>query len=196
MAMLDRFKLDPHQCVLLVVDVQEKLAPTFPEKDYRSMLATIDMLLQGADALKIPVVTTEQYPQGLGPTVAELARACADGVIEKTSFGCCGEPAFVERLRQLGRSQVIVTGVEAHICVYQTVLGLLEAGYHVHLVRDGICSRIPADRRTALQLARTAGATVTCAETVLFQLVADARAEAFKAVSRLIRQRWELLCGL
>ncbi|TYO99983.1 nicotinamidase-related amidase [Geothermobacter ehrlichii] len=196
MAMLDRFKLDPHQAVLLVVDVQEKLAPTFPEKDYRSMLATIDMLLQGAAELKMPVVTTEQYPQGLGPTVAELERACAGGVIEKTSFGCCGEPAFGRKLRELGRSQVIVTGVEAHICVYQTVLGLLESGYHVHLVRDGICSRIPADRRTALGLARAAGATVTCAETVLFQLVADARADAFKAVSKLIRQRWDLLRGL
>ncbi|GAB4567121.1 MAG: hydrolase [Geothermobacteraceae bacterium] len=193
MAMLDRFKLDPHQAVLLVVDVQEKLAPTFPETDYRAMVATIDTLVRGAGALKLPVVTTEQYPKGLGHTVPELAAACADGVVEKTSFGCCGEPAFIDRLRQLGRSQVIVTGVEAHVCVYQTVIGLLEAGFHVHLVRDGVCSRIPADKRTALSLARAAGATVTCAETVLFQLLGDAKAEAFRAVSGLVKERWEKL---
>jgi len=189
MGMLDRFKIDRHQATLLVVDVQEKLAPTFPAEQYREMLGAIDLLIKGAEELKIPVVTTEQYPKGLGPTVPELRQACASGVIEKTSFGCCGEPSFLERMRELGRSQVIVTGVEAHICVYQTVLGLLDAGYHVHLMRDGVCSRRRGDYRTALQLAREAGAVVSCAETVLFQLMQDSRVPEFRAVSKLVQAR-------
>lgn len=189
MGMLDRFKVDRHQAVLVVVDVQERLAPAFPEKDYKGLLGAIDLLVKGAEELKIPVVTTEQYPKGLGHTVPELQQACTSGVIEKTSFGCCGEPAFLDRMRELGRSQVMITGVEAHVCVYQTVIGLLDAGYHVHLVRDAICSRRGSDFRTALQLARAAGATVTSAETVLFQLLQDAKAPEFRAVSKLVQAR-------
>lgn len=189
MGMLDRFKLDRDQAVLVVIDVQEKLAPAFPEKDYKGILGAIDLLVKGAAELNIPVVTTEQYPKGLGHTVSELQQACADGVVEKTSFGCCGEPTFIDRMRELGRSQVIVTGVEAHVCVYQTVIGLLDAGYHVHLVRDAVCSRRGRDRRTALQLARGAGATVTSAETVLFQLLQDAKAPEFRAISKLVQAR-------
>lgn len=189
MSGMDKFQIDRHQAALLVIDVQQKLVPAFPEAVCSRTLQSIDILVQGAQELKLPTIVTEQYPKGLGHTVPELAEASSDPVIEKVSFGCCGEPTFMERLHQLGRGEVIVTGVEAHVCVYQTVLGLLDAGYRVHLVRDAICSRHKEDYQNALELARSAGAVVTTAETVLFQLVQAASAPEFKAISKLIRNR-------
>jgi len=186
---LDRFVLDRDQALLLVIDVQAKLAPAMPHKVYARMLATTAMLVEAARLLDLPVVTTEQYPQGIGRTVPELAAACNAGVIEKTSFGCCGEPAFMAAIRELGRSQIIVTGMEAHVCVYQTVLGLLGAGYHVHLVRDAICSRNKQDFLAGVGNAARAGAVAITAEMALFQLLGDSRHEQFRAISRLVKAR-------
>lgn len=186
---LDKFWLNPAQSALIVIDVQSKLTPAMPHKVYERMRATTAMLVEAAGLLGIPVVTTEQYPQGIGHTVPELAAACAGGVIEKTSFGCCGEPAFLDKLAQLGRRQLIVTGMEAHVCVYQTVLGLLGAGYHVHLVRDAICSRHKEDFRAGVSNAARAGALVVTAEMALFQLLKDSRHEQFRAISKLVKNR-------
>lgn len=186
---LDRFHLDRDQAVLLVIDVQAKLAPAMPPKVYARMRATTAMLVEAAGLLDIPVVTTEQYPQGIGHTVPELAAACAAGVIEKTSFGCCGEPAFMAAIEQLQRRQVIVTGMEAHVCVYQTVLGLLGAGYHVHLLRDAICSRNKQDFLAGVSNAARAGALAITAEMALFQLLKDSRHDQFRAISKLVKNR-------
>ena len=186
---LDKFWLNPAQSALIVIDVQSKLTPAMPHKVYERMLATTALLVEAAGLFGIPVVTTEQYPQGIGHTVPELAAACAGGVVEKTSFGCCGEPAFLDKLAQLGRRQLIVTGMEAHVCVYQTVLGLLGAGYQVHLVRDAICSRHKEDFRAGVSNAARAGALVVTAEMALFQLLKDSRHEQFRAVSKLVKNR-------
>ena len=186
---LDKFLLDKEQTVLVVIDIQEKLVTAMPPKVYARMRATTAMLVEAASLLGIPVLTTEQYPKGIGHTVAELSSACAQGVIEKTTFGCCGEPAFLAALKKLGRRQVLVTGMEAHVCVYQTVLGLLAAGYHVHLVRDAICSRGKDDFRAGVSNAARAGALVVTAEMALFQLLKDSRHEQFRAVSKLIKER-------
>ena len=186
---LDKFWLDKENTALVVIDIQDKLVTAMPPKVYARMRATTAMLVEAASLLGIPVLTTEQYPKGIGHTVAELASACAQGVIEKTSFGCCGEPAFVGALQQLGRRQLLVTGMEAHVCVYQTVLGLLAAGYHVHLVRDAICSRHKEDFRAGVSNAARAGAVVSTAEIVLFQLLRDSRHEQFRAISKLIKER-------
>jgi nicotinamidase-related amidase len=186
---LDKFWLDKENTALVVIDIQDKLVTAMPPKVYARMRATTAMLVDAAGLLGIPVLTTEQYPKGIGHTVAELSAASAQGVIEKTSFGCCGEPAFVGALRQLGRQQLLVTGMEAHVCVYQTVLGLLAAGYHVHLVRDAICSRHKEDFRAGVSNAARAGAVVSTAEIVLFQLLKDSRHEQFRAISKLIKER-------
>jgi isochorismate hydrolase len=186
---LDRYRLDREKAVLLVVDVQQKLIPSMDPAVYASILRNIDLLIKGTAELKIPVLATEQYSKGLGKTVPELSAACESIVVEKMTFGCCGEPEFLERLRDLGRSQVIVTGMEAHVCVYQTVLGLLEGGYGVHLVRDAIISRGKIDYLSALDNAARAGAVVTTAETVLFQLLYTAAAPEFKAVSGMIKSK-------
>jgi nicotinamidase-related amidase len=190
MSNVSKFWLDRHQTVLAVIDVQERLVPSMDQKIYQRVKANIEFLIKTADELKIPVIVTEQYPKGLGHTVAELAGASGEpGAIEKLSFGCCGEPDFMRRLQELGRDNILVTGMEAHVCVYQTVLGLIESGYNAHLVRDAICSRGKVDYLTALDLSRSAGAVVTTAETAAFQLLKVAGSPEFKAISKLVREK-------
>jgi len=185
----ERFWLEREKTVLVVIDVQKRLVPSMDAAVYDRVRRSIDLMVEGASLLGIPVVATEQYPKGLGPTVDELAAACRTKVIEKLSFGCCGEPDFLAWLRQLGRSQVLVTGMEAHVCVYQTVLGLLDAGYRVHMLRDAVCSRGKVDYLCALENAARAGAVVTTAEAALFQLLRSCAAPEFKAVSALVKAR-------
>lgn len=186
---LAKFTLERDKAVLVVVDVQERLVPAMDEKVYKRVLRGINLLVQGSKELGLPVVTTEQYPRGLGHTVSELVGACTSEVVEKVTFGCCGEANFLQRLKEIGRPQVIVTGMEAHVCVYQTVLGLLAAGYHVHLVRDAICSRNKVDFLAGVENSARAGAVITTAEIVLFQMLTTAAAPEFKAVSALVKNR-------
>jgi len=186
---LGKFKLDADNAVLVVIDIQERLVPAMPQKVYLRLRDTVEMLVSAAELLGVPVVTTEQYPKGIGHTVPELANACKDNLIEKVSFGCCGEPNFLAALKDLGRSQVIIAGMEAHVCVYQTVLGLLEDGYHIHLLRDAICSRNKTDYLSGMDNAAQAGAVVTTAETVLFQMLQKSTHAQFRAVSKLVKER-------
>lgn len=186
---LGKFKLDAEKAVLVVIDVQERLVPAMPEDIYLRLRNTVAMLVEVAGLLGLPVVTTEQYPKGIGHTVPELAAACNETVIEKVSFGCCGEATFLEALKNTGRSQVLITGMEAHVCVYQTVLGLLEDGYCVHLVRDAICSRNKTDYLAGVANARQAGAVVTTAETVMFQMLQESTHDQFRAISKLVKER-------
>jgi len=186
---LDRYWAHRHQSLLLIIDVQEKLIPAMDPARARPVIETIRLLRRGAEILGLPVVVTEQYPRGLGHTVPELAGPGEDRAIAKTSFGCCGEPEFIDRLKGLSRNQVIVTGMEAHVCVYQTVLGLLENGFEVQLVRDGVCSRRESDLATGLDNAVRAGAISTSAETVLFQLLKTSTDPEFKKISALVKER-------
>ena len=186
---LGKFKLDAEKAVLVVIDVQERLVPAMPEDIYLRLRNTVAMLVEVAGLLGLPVVTTEQYPKGIGHTVPELAAACNETVIEKVSFGCCGEATFLEALKNTGRTQVLITGMEAHVCVYQTVLGLLEDGYYVHLIRDAICSRNKTDYLAGVTNAGQAGAVVTTAETVMFQMLQESTHEQFRAVSKLVKER-------
>lgn len=186
---LDKYFLDRSQAALVVVDIQERLVTAMPQKIYGRLLRSVDFLLQCARLLELPVVGTEQYPRGIGHMVPELADACRDKRIEKVTFGCCGEPSFVEYMKSLKRPQVLVVGMEAHVCVYQTVLGLLREGFDVHLVRDAIMSRVKVDFLNALELARDAGAVVTTAETAVFQLMQASTTPEFKAISALVKAR-------
>ena len=186
---LGKFMLDAEKAVLVVIDVQERLVSAMPEDVYLRLRNTVAMLVEVAGLLGIPVVTTEQYPKGIGHTVPELAAACNETIIEKVSFGCCGEATFLEALKNTGRTQVLITGMEAHVCVYQTVLGLLEDGYYVHLIRDAICSRNKTDYLAGVDNAGQAGAVVTTAETIMFQMLQESTHEQFRAVSRLVKER-------
>lgn len=187
----EKFQLDKTRTTLVVIDVQQRLAPSMPPKVYREVLKAIEFLNNCCELLEIPVIVTEQYPKGLGPTVSELAGAGGEKPIEKLSFGCCGEPNFNDRLAASGRSQVLVVGMEAHVCVFQTVLGLLDSGFQVHLVRDAVVSRGKTDYLNSLDLARQAGAVVTTAETAAFQMLRAASAPQFKAISALVKARFD-----
>ncbi|MCL2760604.1 MAG: hydrolase [Desulfuromonadales bacterium] len=182
-----KFILDADRSVLVVVDVQEKLCKAMDEKVLEHLTNNIDILIQAAVELNIPVIFTEQYPKGLGETLEKFKKYLDEKPVEKTSFSCCGESCFPDKLRKTGRSQAIITGMEAHVCVLQTVLDLLDNGYKVHMVKDAVMSRKKENWRVGVDIARDAGAVVTSAETVLFQLLKRAGGEAFKKLSKLIR---------
>jgi len=179
----ERFRLGAGDGLLLVIDVQERLAAAMKHRD--AVVRNIGHLLELARLTEIPVVLTEQYPKGLGPTVPELRDAAAP--MEKIVFSCCGDAAFNDRIAAAGRRKIIVTGMETHVCVYQTALDLISAGYVPHVVSDAVCSRFTANWKSGLELLRQAGAVVTNTETVLFQVLGRAGTEEFRAISRRIR---------
>ncbi len=182
----DKFFLDRGNTVLLIVDIQEKLAVVMKEKDkvVRNNLHLIEL----AKMVSMPVMVTEQYPKGLGTTVAEIREALPSyRPVEKMTFDCCGQPAFLEGLKAHKKSTVILTGMETHICVLQTCVGLLKGGINVHLVQDAVCSRTKENWKNGAEYMRQAGAVVTNTETVLFQLLKVAGTEEFKTISKRIK---------
>jgi nicotinamidase-related amidase len=177
------------QSALVIVDIQDKLAPAMPPDARREVLATVRTLLTAAGQLSVPVVATEQYPKGLGETLPDVSgHFPADAaIISKDSFSCCGEPGFTDALAATGRNQVVIAGMEAHVCVTQTAVELLEAGYTPFVVADGVCSRRPAHRDNALDRLRAAGVVVTNVESTLFEWLQRAGTEDFRKLSKLIR---------
>lgn len=185
----EKFWLSGEKAVLVVVDVQEKLAPAMDGELYAQLLEHTNLLIEGFKALDLPIIATEQYSKGLGNTVAQLDGAAEQHRIEKMSFSCCGEETFLSALKETGAKQVVIAGMETHVCVFQTVLDLLDRGYTVHLVRDAVSSRFKSDYENAVSTAARAGAVITTTEMALFQLVKGAGTEGFKAISKLVRQR-------
>jgi nicotinamidase-related amidase len=178
-----RLKRDDAQ--LIVVDVQEKLCAAMPEDPLAAMVARTQALIKGARVLGLPVHVTEQYPKGLGPTLPLLMDQLP-GVtpVEKVEFtGCVA--GIVEQLG--GRKQVLLAGMEAHICVFQTVRDLAERGYAPVLCADAVLSRSDVDYRVGLELCREAGALVTTVEAALFDLLGRAGSPEFKAISAAVK---------
>lgn len=172
--------LQRERTVLVVVDLQAKLLPAIAEND--RVLRNNLLLLRLARVLELPVVLTTQYRKGLGPTVDAVA-AEAPGVepLDKLSFGCFGDEAFLARLGALpGRDQLLVSGIESHICVMQTVLGALGRGYTVHLASDAVGSRTEANRQVGLSRMERAGAFLSSAEMAAYELLARSDGDAFK----------------
>jgi nicotinamidase-related amidase len=188
------FRLRPSESSLLVVDVQEKLLPAIPTTP--RLLLNIGFLLDASRLLEIPARATEQYPSGLGPTASVLAERLPAQRPAKLAFSCCGIPDLVARLKQGGRSSVIVCGIETHVCVLQTVLDLLDAGLKVAVAADAVGGRLALDHELALRRMERAGALITTCETVVFEWLGTAAAPQFKAVSGLIRQRTRALATL
>lgn len=185
--------LSPETSALLIVDVQEKLARAIPAPLLKRAVRHMTWLLEAARRMEVPVFVTEQYAKGLGPTIPEL-RAQLDlfpappPVVDKLEFDACAAAGFAESLQQLapGRS-VVVTGMESHICVYQTTRGLVGHGATVHVPFDATCSRSADTMRIAEGLWAGSGAVVTCTETVLFDWMHKSGGETFKAISRLLK---------
>ncbi len=178
--------LDPKATALLVIDVQERFRSAIAEFD--SMAAGCAKLVRAFRLLGLPVLVTEQYPKGLGHTVAEVKEALGPAEIpEKTAFssmGCAGVP---ERLQALGAQSILACGIETHVCVQQTVHDLLAAGYPVQVAVDAVQSRHAADREVALRRMEAAGAVLTTTEMAAFELLADARHPRFKEVQALFK---------
>ena len=178
--------LDRDRAVLVVIDVQERYREVL--HDFGSMLAAVVRLVRGAAVLGLPVLVTEQYPRGLGHTVAELTEHFPSETyrFEKMTLSCAGEPAFRETLAKLGRQQVILSGLETHACVNQTAHDLLAAGQQVHLPRDATSARHAADVATAWEKMRGSGVIPATSESALLELVRTAEAPEFKTLQRLI----------
>jgi nicotinamidase-related amidase len=174
--------------ILLVVDVQERLAPAMHPELYGPLVENLRRFGAARSVLDLPVIATEQYPKGLGPTV-EPVRGAFEGVValEKMTFSAFADDAIRQAIEASGRRTVIVSGMETHICVYQTARDLAGAGYGVHVLADAVASRSRQSYEVGLDLIQRAGAVVTTTETVLFDRIGRAGTDAFKLVSKLVR---------
>ena len=172
--------------VLVVIDVQGKLAQLMHDKE--ELFKNIRTMILGAKALDVPILLTEQYPEGMGSTIPEIADLL-DGVtpIAKTSFSCCGDDGFTEAFTTVGREQALLVGIETHICVWQTAYDLLESDYEVHVVADAVSSRKAENKHIGLENMRDSGAIMTCTETALFELLRVAEGPKFKEILKLVK---------
>ncbi len=173
--------IDGQNACFLLIDVQERLCPVMA--DPRRVIVNGQRLLRGAALLDVPVLATEQNPGGIGPTMADLRPLLpADATLEKMSFSAAGEPAILDRLRAFGRRQVVISGIEAHVCVTQTALGLLAAGFEVFVVADACSSRHAADETAAMARLTANGVGVVTTEAVLFEWMGRADHPRFRDV--------------
>lgn len=183
-------RLDPKQSAILVIDLQEKLAAAMPAAQTSEVLRAGTVLLEAASLLGARVLVTEQYPAGLGPTVRPLAERIerlGAQVVSKLAFSACDDAEFERAWARLGVGTAIVLGMEAHVCVFQTVRELCARGVRVFVPLDGVASRRDDHRAAGLDLCRTAGATITTMESVVFDWLRAAGSDEFKKLSKLIR---------
>jgi nicotinamidase-related amidase len=179
--------VDQQLSQLVLIDMQAKLASVMPADALQGVVKNCSILAQTAKLLVIPAIVTEQYPQGLGESLPEIKQHLADSkFITKTAFSACGEPKFNQQLHR-DKPQIVLAGMEAHICVLQTVLDLTKANKQVFVVEDAIISRNPANKANAIARMRDAGCVISNTESVMFEWLGNANHDAFKAVSKLIR---------
>ena len=176
-------KLHRDRAVVLVVDVQDRLTPAMPPEALVRLVKYARALIHAGKTLGLPVLCTEQYPKGLGRTLPELAELLPSPPLEKVHFSCGADPTFQRTLEMTGRKQVVVTGMETHVCVFQTTRDLVAAGFEVHVCAEAVASRTEEHRLRGLDLCRQAGAVVTTAETAIFDLLHQAATPEFKAVA-------------
>jgi len=176
-----RRALDPAQCALLVVDIQEKLLPPIFQKE--ELVRNAKLLIRAAAVLKIPAIVSTQYSQGLGRTVPEIASLLPEtGAIDKDQFSCFGSDAFCTLLKRLpgNRNTLLLCGMESHICVTQTALAALREGYLVHVASDAVSSRTEWNWRIGLDRMRAAGAVISSTEMMIYELMRSSSSPAFK----------------
>jgi nicotinamidase-related amidase len=179
--------MSPGDTALLVIDVQEKLLPHIHQA--ARLLRNIAFLIDGARLLDLPVLVTEQYPRGLGPTVPELAQRLPEPRPDKRAFSACAAPGVVEALHRGARPKVVLAGMEAHVCVLQTALDLLALDFRVYVAVDGVGARSPIDHETALRRMEQAGAVPVTCEMCVFEWLAGSEHPRFKEASRLVQDR-------
>ena len=182
---MDKYVLTQEEAVLLVIDIQVKLIPTMTHAE--QVIKNTNTMISVAKNLGVPIMVTEQYPKGLGKTVSELSNHLEDALTyEKMTFsGYTSE--VTAALKGLGRKKIIITGMETHVCVFQTVRDLLAHGYQVFVVGDAVCSRAKGNYLNGLSLMSSMGAVVTNTETVLFDLMKESGTPVFKELSKMIK---------
>lgn len=180
--------MDKERAVLVAIDFQETQTRIMPPEVGKNLIRNIKILIAFAKQLKIPILATEQYPKGLGKTLPEVKEELgAIAPIEKVSFSCCGVRAFNERLEELKRDQIILTGMEAHVCVLQTAMDLLRKDFEVHIVADAVGSRKKSDWKASLNWMERKGAMISTTEIIAFQLLKEAGTEDFKQLSKYLK---------
>jgi nicotinamidase-related amidase len=183
-------QMSPADTALLVIDVQDKLLPLIPQQ--AAMVRNIAFLIDAARLVEIPVTATEQYPKGLGPTTAELAKRVPQRP-EKTAFSCCAIPSVVEGFHRGARPKVLLAGIETHVCVLNTALDLLNLDFRVFVAVDAVASRFAIDHEVALRRVEKSGAILTTAEGAIFEWVGGSGHPRFKAISQLVQERMKSL---
>lgn len=173
-------------CQLLVVDIQDRFMPAMSDVD--NLVRNCKTLMKAADILKLPISITEQYPQGLGHTIPEIKNQALEcDVFAKVHFSCSADDVILAHLGQHNRNQVVICGIEAHVCVLQTALGLKENGFDVFVVADAITSRKPDSVRQAIERLRDNGISLVNTEMAIFEWLEVAGSDEFRQVSKLIR---------
>ncbi|OOZ38831.1 hydrolase [Solemya pervernicosa gill symbiont] len=180
---------DSGQSLLTIIDIQPRLASAMPEASHRRVIDNSRRLLAAATLLEVPQLISEQYPKGLGHTEAELLDGLSGErqILDKSCFSCEASETIRSAVIDSGRRQLILAGMEAHICVLQTALAFTRAGLQVFVVEDAICSRVESNHANAAARMREAGVVITNTESVLFEWLRDARHEQFKAISALVK---------
>ena len=178
--------LDIKDCCLIVVDVQGKLAQLMYVKD--DLFKNLRILIKAASILEMPIILSQQCPDALGPTIPEIAELL-EGIepVNKSAFSCLGEPQFEAKLHELSRKQVLLCGIEAHICIYQTAVDLIKDGCEVHVPADAVSSRTFENKHLALSRIQAEGAKITSAEMALFELLRTADHDKFREIARLVK---------
>lgn len=173
-------------CAAVIIDIQERLFPHIHRHD--ELESNVIRLIQGLQELQVPLVVTEQYSKGLGPTIESIRGYLGTNqTIEKITFSCCASIAFNETLENLGKSSIIIAGTESHVCVLQTVQDLMEQNYLPVVVEDCVSSRKANDHRVAIERMRQAGAVITTYESLLFELLGEAGNDTFRAISKIVK---------
>ena len=178
--------LDIKECSLVVIDVQGKLAQLMYDKDV--LFKSIQILIKAAKILNIPVLWCQQCPKALGPTIPEISELLTEiKPINKSVFSCCGDEQFNIRLNELSRKQVLLCGIETHVCIYQTAIDLLRKGFTVDVIANGVSSRTKENKKVALKRMSAEGAKISSVEMTLFELLKTAKHPNFKEIARLIK---------
>lgn len=188
-AMSQAAKLDVHDTQLLIIDLQVKLLPLI--QGHEEVVATCSRMIRAADVFGIPITVTEQYPQGIGQTHAQVREALGavrHHKFEKMAFSCCSDQAITDHLASRGKKQILVCGIETHVCVQQTVLDLINLGWETFVLADGVSSRIEFDYDISLLRMQQAGAIITTCESVMFELAGLSGTEPFKKILGIVKE--------
>lgn len=172
--------------ILVIIDIQEKLTAAMYERE--ALVENALKMVRGAQILGLPILSTEQNPDGLGRTIPRIAELLQEAQpFSKLTFSCCGERPFVEELEKLGRHQILIGGIECHVCVYQSVVDLMDLGYEVEVIADMVSSRTRENKDIGLAKCEAYGAYLTSVETALFELLQVAEGEKFKKMLQVVK---------